>query len=1396
MDVGSDGVVQDETIETTSANGLSITTDIYTGPDNLKTESKTDVTVINADGSRTETLTETAMNGSVLPDGASTYQRIQTTSADGRDITIQIDDGANGVNDQVENIVTAADGSQTITTSYYNNGTVDAPDVAASGGGTGGASTGIEIGEANPVFAADGTQSPSMVETISADGLVQTQTQGDITSTTTMFANANGSYQWTEQEGSYGTFASATHFVDANGVDTWTSTTAGGSVTVQLGVGAEEEDIGLAAGIYYTLFGRGMEDSETQALAQYIQGGVLDQTALANSLLSSPEFLDQYYKLTDTAYVTLLCQNAFGETPAATDLSTYVSALESGTLTRAQVLTDVAQEAEEELAGAGLLKMSESTGVPTTVAGIPTQAQDLADLGSLFESTTPGSQINLPSTIKELPTVVPGNLFSGLFGGPTAPNGNGPISLVGSQLGRNWTPVGPNNAPIVKQREPIIIGGINTFYFNFASPDGYSSAYFQAHVEGGPYIVSGNASETPIVWGGESSRNTYIVTGSCTDDQIAVVYIAGLNASNYGEINLSKLRALVGAGDDVGIVINPDPVDVFEYNNLPGSPVGATFNININELLPPKIPQTHPPRPGDDKMAAATVSQFLNDKIVLNSENGGFAILDTAANVEAAIGEINADPNIQAIGLTDTPVLMLTAAEALSDTAAISKIANSLFGVVVQDTAANIVANRAAIAADPDIVAVRVDDSATGFAANAGSLAGVSDLQGVTITDSAGAVLENAGALDSNSQVVGISVVDTAANVLSNSSALAGVSKLTSVAVADSATNIMANALALQSNSAINAIDLVDTAANVLNAAPDLGNAAWVSGFTVSDTVANVQENATALGDIQKVSGIEIADTAANVAANLDFLSQDSQVTSISLTGAETPTLTLSAGQALDDISTLSKITNASYNIEINDTVANVSDNIDALNALSSISSVTLTDGDTPTLLISASQYGNDKSILGKISNDNWSIAIADTAAGVSEYFDALSGDTRVTKITLTDADEPILYLTIPQALDDTRALTLITNPSYQLNLSGTVADVISNQTALNANQAIASLNVYDTIAHIVSNLPALQSDSQVTSINISDTAANVLVSAASLKTSVASVVVSDTAASVAANLDDLDGDTQVDWITLTDPGTPTLTLTAEQTADTTALGEITNAAYNINVVDTAANVSQYIDAMNSANFTITLTDTGAPVLSLSVYSALQDTVALTAITNQSYQIDISDTAADVAANIDALDTDSAITSITLTDGGTPALSLTVAQALHDTNALSKIDSGYQIEITDTAANVVPALSALAQNTNVASIDIVDDVQNVVANASVLASSPLVTAIDVTDTAANVATNIAVLNSLQALDSVTVVDNVADVLQNLSALQSLSIGVTIEIQDTPANVAANLAALT
>ena len=66
----------------------------------------------------------------------------------------------------------------------------------------------------------------------------------------------------------------------------------------------------------------------------------------------------------------------------------------------------------------------------------------------------------------------------------------------------------------------------------------------------------------------------------------------------------------------------------------------------------------------------------------------------------------------------------------------------------------------------------------------------------------------------------------------------------------------------------------------------------------------------------------------------------------------------------------------------------------------------------------------------------------------------------------------------------------------------------------------------------------------------------------------------------------------------------------------------------------------------------------------------------------------IADTAANVSGAFDALNADTHINVIELTDTGTPALTLSVQQVFNDTSALAKVSSPHTITVVDTPADI------------------------------------------------------------------------------------------------------------
>ena len=101
------GTMTDRTILTTSADGLTRTTQQDLTGNNTIARTRSDVTVISLDGSRTETIIDTNADGSLHQKG------VTTTSADGRTRTLEEDTTGAGFTNHTELTTVAADGSST-----------------------------------------------------------------------------------------------------------------------------------------------------------------------------------------------------------------------------------------------------------------------------------------------------------------------------------------------------------------------------------------------------------------------------------------------------------------------------------------------------------------------------------------------------------------------------------------------------------------------------------------------------------------------------------------------------------------------------------------------------------------------------------------------------------------------------------------------------------------------------------------------------------------------------------------------------------------------------------------------------------------------------------------------------------------------------------------------------------------------------------------------------------------------------------------------------------------------------------------------------------------------------------------------------------------------------------
>ncbi len=213
----------------------------------------------------------------------------------------------------------------------------------------------------------------------------------------------------------------------------------------------------------------------------------------------------------------------------------------------------------------------------------------------------------------------------------------------------------------------------------------------------------------------------------------------------------------------------------------------------------------------------------------------------------------------------------------------------------------------------------------------------------------------------------------------------------------------------------------------------------------------------------------------------------------------------------------------------------------------------------------------------------------------------------------------------------------------------------------------VSSVAVSDTAVNVASNLAALQAltaAGKLASVAVSDSAVDVAGNLAALQTlaaagKLAPVAVSDSAADVASNLGALQtlaAEGKLASIALTDGGTPVLSVTAAQlTADATALSDLAGSY-------------------------------GLAVTGVSTASA-----AAVAAQAHVSSISVTDSAADVVGALDSLQTLAAagkLSSIILTDGGIPALSVTAAQIVQDAQALNAITSAHTLSVPSVPAPV------------------------------------------------------------------------------------------------------------
>jgi hypothetical protein len=436
-----------------------------------------------------------------------------------------------------------------------------------------------------------------------------------------------------------------------------------------------------------------------------------------------------------------------------------------------------------------------------------------------------------------------------------------------------------------------------------------------------------------------------------------------------------------------------------------------------------------------------------------------------------------------------------------------------------------------------------------------------------------------------------------------------------------------------------------------------------------------------------------VTDSAANVSANFDSLdSAVSYITSITLNDGGTPDLDLTAGQVIGDQALIGLIVSP-YALVVDDNAADVAANFDALESYASgISSIQFTGGGTPSLDLTASQFLGDQNLIGKISG-SYNLVLNDAAATIAADFSSLeSHASEISSIQFTDSGTPNLDLTASEIVNDQTLIGKLTPGSYNLALQDSAANVGSEFGSLASYTSEISRILFTD-----SSTPNL--DLTASEVANDQTLIGKIASAYTL-------VVEDSAANIASNFASLETYASgISSVQFTDSSTPTLDLTAAEVASgQTLIGKITG-SYNLVLNDSAATIQSDFDSLNtyaSEISSVVFTDNGTPILDLTAAEIVNDQSFITKITGP-YNLVLNDSAANFETNFASLESDtSELSSVVLTNATTPFLALAAAEIIDGWTLLGKISSIHHLVAYDTAANLSANFDAL--ETHAASI--------------------------------------------------------------------------------------------
>ncbi len=368
---------------------------------------------------------------------------------------------------------------------------------------------------------------------------------------------------------------------------------------------------------------------------------------------------------------------------------------------------------------------------------------------------------------------------------------------------------------------------------------------------------------------------------------------------------------------------------------------------------------------------------------------------------------------------------------------------------------------------------------------------------------------------------------------------------------------------------------------------------------------------------------------------------------------------------------------------------------------------------------------GNIATFLSSLSTlTTASFAITDTSANIVANIDTLQTNVSLINSIIQSDLGTALAISATQFSTDAAVLALISG-AYVLTVSGVAA---TNVTGTFSNTHVSSISVSDIGANITANLAALQTNvAKISTITQTDTAA-LAVTAAQLSADAGALTLIGgsyllTVSGVATgNIATVLGNTHVSTIAVSDTGaniTANINTLQTDVAKITAITETDTAALAVTAAQLSADAGAL--ALIGGNYLLTVSGVAA------------GNIATTLSNTHISTLSISDTGANILANLDTLQTDvTKISSITQTDTG--ALAITAAQLITDAGALAKLGSASTLTVSGVAAS---NSASTYSNTHVTSFTVSDTGANITAKLSTLLTDiSKISSITQTDTAA------------------------------------------------------------